>query len=221
MGFRDTNTYGRELERYGHRWGSFNIHCPSGLDADELYLALERIRNKRWYDDDAPRNLRLRSIEDDGNLAPLLKFLDKKYKFGNFYYPGSGFNKVPKETLGEDRVVHLSNEIGENGEECIYFDKLDSGIKVRGDYRHSPFKDRSFDATLIWGTPPESTIEAMDEFRRVTKDDGLIIFGNSQFTGGEMVTSTILGLLCERVDIPERFYRIEVYQNRPIGHNSR
>ncbi len=109
-------------------------------------------------------------------LGRVLKYLDREYGIKTLYYPGSGCHQTPKEALGKDKVVHLSFEKdAERATGVGYLAKLGEGIKVKGDYRYSPFKDKSFDAVLIHGTPLASTIEALREYRRVVKDDGLII----------------------------------------------
>ena len=43
-------------------------------------------------------------------LADTLKYLDNSYGISRLYYAGSGFDPVPRETLGVERVVHLSLE---------------------------------------------------------------------------------------------------------------
>lgn len=108
-------------------------------------------------------------------LGEALEALDEKYGIGKLYYPGSGWHTTPKEALGEGKIVHLSLEENASFVDGGYFALLGEGIKVKGDYRFSPFKDGSFDATLIHATPMSSTMDALSEFRRVTKEDGLII----------------------------------------------
>lgn len=114
-------------------------------------------------------------LSRERKLDGLLKYLDKEYGFKNLYYPGSGMHQTPKNALGIDKVVHLSLEAHKGWPDGDYFEMLGEGIKVQGDYRHSPFKDKSFDAVFVYGTPLASTIEGLKEYRRVVKDDGLMI----------------------------------------------
>ena len=115
-------------------------------------------------------------------MKPLFDNIQENYDIGLLYYPGSGFDSVPKDILGIDRVVHVSleeqNMLAEN-----YFSKLGGGMKVRADYRAQIFKETSFDATLLYGIPMHSAIAALPEFRRVTKPDGLIIVEPTKIYG--------------------------------------
>lgn len=120
-------------------------------------------------------NVHIHRSRHEGKLKEVLKYLDEKYEIGKLYYPGSGWHITPKEALGKDRVTHLSLEENADFVEGGYFGMLGEGVKVKGDYRFSPFKDKSFDATLIHDIPRESAIDSLSEFRRVTKEDGLII----------------------------------------------
>lgn len=114
-------------------------------------------------------------LSRERKLEELLKYLDKEYGFKTVYYPGSGMHQTPKNALGIDKVVHLSLEAHKGWPDGGYFEMLGEGIKVQGDYRHSPFKDKSFDAVFVYGTPLASTIEGLGEYRRVVKDDGLMV----------------------------------------------
>ncbi|MBL7100368.1 MAG: hypothetical protein ISS23_00260 [Nanoarchaeota archaeon] len=149
-------------------------------------------------------------------LSGILRYLDSKYDIKTLYYPGSGWHKTPKETLGEDRTIHLSLE--ENREYIAggYFKKLGRGIKVRGDYRQSPFRNNKFDVTLIWGIPTETAREAINDFRRVTKKDGLFVVGNQNLCSmlGFNVIYKSLDKQLERIPTPFEYLGIRVYQNK-------
>lgn len=151
--------------------------------------------------------------EVDRILYRTLKHLDQNYNIQKVYYPGSGFHKVPKRALGIEKVVHLSKEEIEGG----YFKNLGEGIKVQGDYMQSPFKDHSFDATLIWGIPPDTAIISIPEFLRVTKPNGLLITGTSELcqVGYDNFDTIYLFLdrHLNRIKLPKIDFRIRVYQN--------
>lgn len=129
--------------------------------------------------------LAAKQIESD-----FLDFLDEKYGLGMFFYPGSGWDKVPKETLGLERVVHLSLEETKGdtkGKFCMqedvvkygYFGRLGEGIKVQADFRTCPFKDNVFDSCFIHYVLSESTIEARGEIERVMKKGALLIIAKA------------------------------------------
>ena len=71
------------------------------------------------------------------------------------------------------------------------------------DFRHSPFRDNFFDATLIFGTPVESTAEAIDEFVRVTKLGGLIVLYAGFYEEDDFYVET-------RKILDKRFAQIEI-----------
>lgn len=154
------------------RWGKYIFSGGPGFTPKgELYV--EGVRQAKIKED---ANVPARDSNRERKLEELLKYLDKEYDIKTFYYPGSGWHKTPKKVLGKDKVVHISLETDlERWGKPGYFAKLGEGIKVKGDYRYSPFKDKSFDAVFIYGTPLASTIEALQEYRRVTAKDGLVI----------------------------------------------
>ena len=117
----------------------------------------------------------------DRRLKKLLRYLAKHYPIQRLYYPGSGAHAIPLEALGEDKVFHVSLEENRQFVPGGYFERLNARNMIVADFRKSPFRDNFFDATLLWGTPPESTIEAIDEFIRVTKLEGLLIVEGSDF----------------------------------------
>ena len=143
-------------------------------------------------------------------LAITLAYLDQTYGIKKLYYPGSGLDIVPKNTLGIDRVVHLSLE------ECDYFSKFGEGIKIKGDFRNSGFPDNTFDATLIRRTPYKATKEGIPDFKRVTKKEGLIILETESaddIMGGGywMLIDKFLDL--KTIELPDMCEGIRTYIN--------
>jgi hypothetical protein len=113
------------------------------------------------------------------------------------YYPGSGYDIVPRDAMGSDRVVHLSLE----GHDSYYrmkhaqdslhgYEKRD--MELVGDFRSSPLKDASVDAVIIKGIPIHSAIEAIEDFQRVLKDDGAVLFvDNKSMVGTSLLEKEI------------------------------
>lgn len=150
-------------------------------------------------------------LNPDEALSEALQILDRTYNIHRLYYPGSGFHAIPKEILGIERVIHLSLE------EVDYFRKLSNGIKVKGDYRKSPFKSEYFNATLVWCIPPETAFEAIPEFLRVTKKDGLLIVGSSRICHMPKEFDMIpcyLDMQLERIRMKGLDPEISVYKNK-------
>lgn len=154
-------------------------------------------------------------LDDECTLKKILGHLDKEYGIQMVYNAGSGHDRTPKETLGENRVVHLSLEENQG-----YFEALGTGIKVIGDYRFSPFKDKSFDVTLMRGLPPESAMKAVGEFRRVSREYGLLVVMENcgDFPQNFDVLCCHLGSAgLDPIGLPLEYStkRIAVFQNKP------
>ncbi|MDA2922769.1 class I SAM-dependent methyltransferase [Patescibacteria group bacterium AH-259-L07] len=118
------------------------------------------------------------------NRRDFLDWVKNTYSPEKIYYPGSGTDKIPKEVLGEDSVVHLSLE--ENKEIGFYFPRLGPGQKVEGNFLKSPFKDGAFDAVFIHDTPYQVTIRGLSEFYRVLKVEGILLLDNGDWKQKEM-----------------------------------
>lgn len=128
-----------------------------------------------------------RPEEYEKNRRGFLKWVEQFYRPQKIYYPGSGFDRLPKAVFGENRVTHLSLE--ETGKVLLkgdkrkkvggYFSKLGSGKKVEGDFLHSPFKDESFDMVLVHDTPFDATEGGLVEFWRVLRAGGVLVLDNS------------------------------------------
>jgi hypothetical protein len=114
-----------------------------------------------------------------------LEWAQKTYNIRRVYYPGSGADRLPKETLGEKIVVHLSKE--ENKSVGGYFPRLGSGLKVEGNFLQTPFKDGSFDVVYIHDTPIKTTAEGLEEFARVLKNDGALLLDNGNWDDQELL----------------------------------
>ena len=187
-------------------------------------------------------------------LRETLIYLDKNYDLGKLYYPGSGWDRVPLETLGGKRVYHLSanenkglsdfnpelhppGEVYDTNNRLVrtaqeqkkwmqkifeqgYFGVLgdDALYKYEGDYRHTHFfENNKFDSILIWGIPIKSTIEAIPEFRRVTKKGGLFIDNNELIypsnSGDQDKISKTLDNQLKRLIFPGKLSAVPIYQN--------
>ncbi|MCA9486244.1 MAG: hypothetical protein H6500_00530 [Candidatus Woesearchaeota archaeon] len=174
---------------------------------------------------------------------------DNEYipKDGLFYYPGSGWHDVPLQVFGADKVYHLSKEETKGDPDVLrdplfkgesappsqrkreifedgYFSQLrKTGAKymIEGDYRETQaiFEENKFAATLIWGVPSETIIEALPELCRVTKINGLLILGTDQlymkekWNQKEPIKEVLEQRNFPRVSLPEEFSLICVYRN--------
>lgn len=125
-----------------------------------------------------------REKEYEKNRRGFLQWVENTYHPQKIYYPGSGKDRLPKEVLGENRVVHLSLE--ENKEIGGYFLRLGSGQKVEGDFLRSPFKDESFDAVFVHDTPIGVTTQGTAEFYRVLKEGGVLVLDNGNWDDREL-----------------------------------
>lgn len=124
-------------------------------------------KNARWHE---------RHSEMEKNRKEFLQWVKDTYNPLKVYYAGSGWDKLPREILGEDVIVHLSlEETRGQQSQHGYFPKLGSGHKVEGNFLQSPFRKESFDAVYIHNTPPGITIEAFPEFLRVLKEGGILL----------------------------------------------
>lgn len=148
-----------------------------------------------------------------------LRRIRKERDFDILYYPGSGYDVVPRDALGGDRVIHLSLEEHDSyyrmkhaQDGLLGYQKQD--IELVGDFRSSPLKDTSVDAVLVKGLPVHSAIDAIGDFERVLKDDGVLLFVNDK----SIVDMDIL-----RKEIQKKFIKtgqrgcIEVYQKGTVS----
>ncbi len=187
--------------------------------------------------------------EADMLLSEVISYLDSSIGLGKLYYPGSGWDRVPLETLGPERVYHVSlnenrgdpdfdsniqpagyvfdedgNFIMKPEQRIEWMDKIfekgyfgilgdDAVHRYEANFFNSPFRSGFFDSLLIWCIPYDTTVEAVPEFLRVTRKDGIII-ANTDLTfsnSGLNLVDEALESRCRKLDIPE--FRVGVYQN--------
>lgn len=154
----------------------FIDNLPSSGLADNPY-ALERVIN--------------RGNAIERRLAHFLRWIDRTYSPKRVLYPFSGWHTTPRDTLGENRVVHLSNETDDMDMPRPFLRDLEYGLRVEGDARNQPFSDRTFDAVFLRTGNSllqleldeleggEGLSKVMAEFRRVVKPRGLFIVENA------------------------------------------
>ncbi len=147
-----------------------------------------------------------------------LRHIRKERGIDVMYYPGSGYDVIPRDALGTDYVIHLSLEEHDSYYRMKHAQDGLRGYKEHdmelvGDFRSSPLKDMSVDTVFIKGIPIHSAIEAEDDFYRVLKNDGILLFVDDR----SMVD---MGLL--KKEINKKFIKIgqrgciEIYQKRII-----
>lgn len=161
----------------------------NNLKEEELKLVYtEEICEEKLYKNPKKQkriNLIAKQIASD-----FLKFLDEQYNLSLFLYAGSGWDKVPKETIGLEKVIHLSLEEIKGDrygkfkqrEDIVkqgYFGILGEGLKVQGDFRKCPFKDETFKSCYIHYVFCNSVLEAREDITRVLKKDGLLIIAKT------------------------------------------
>ena len=108
-----------------------------------------------------------------------LKWVQSEFNPKNMLYAGSGNDKLPKNVLGEDAVIHISLEENKPWFPGGYFSGLGSGKKVEGDFLQAPFKEKTLDAVYIHDAPENIVRKGLCEFKRILKDSGILILDNS------------------------------------------
>lgn len=117
--------------------------------------------------------------EHDRSEERDLRHLFSDYHIERVYYPGSGADRVPRDAIGRDRIIHLhrpdlhgpgffKDRKGRTTEE--------QDIEIDGDFRCSPLKSESVDCVLIRGIPVHAAVEAIDDFLRVLQPGGFLVF---------------------------------------------
>ncbi|MBS3174443.1 hypothetical protein J4440_01020 [Candidatus Woesearchaeota archaeon] len=141
-------------------------------------------------------------------LSEILRYLDSQIGLGLLYYPGCGFDIVPRDTLGYERVVHVSLQPEH------YFRLLGEGKNIAANYIQSPFHDNSFGSCLIWNAS-DSMLLALDENSRVTKQNGLIVLGDASFkkSCNFVRISNKMDSNYERLTLQDKFSDFRVYRN--------
>jgi len=106
---------------------------------------------------------------------PFLEWVRDTYEPSLLLYAGSGFDTVPRDIFGKQVVVHLSKEEGDRPLNEGYFLRLGHGMKIGADFLWTPLKDGSVDAVYVHESPAWVTTEAIGEFSRVLRQDGILI----------------------------------------------
>jgi SAM-dependent methyltransferase len=124
-------------------------------------------------------------------LSHFLRWVNKIYAPKKVLYPFSGWHTTPRDILGDDRVIHLSNETDNDGNPRQFLRDLEYGLRVEGDARNQPFSDQVFDAVFLRIGESIVDLELEDleggeglnkvfsECRRVVKPRGLFIVESS------------------------------------------
>ena len=142
----------------------------------EFHLSFMRKNYRK--EEDAIRAYERTIEKPDNNLATVLHYLDENFDLGMLYYPGSGFHIKPRDTLGENRVTHLSLQPEH------YFKHLGEGIKVVGDYRNTSFPDNSFDMVYtvhVIEQVPSLYLKIVKELVRVSSNIIILIEPSYEF----------------------------------------
>jgi|GEM_PF-1942079 len=145
--------------------------------------------------------------------------LREDYDITIAYYPGSGYDVVPRNAMGSDRVIHLSLEEHDSYYRLKHaqdnlrgYEKRD--MELVGDYRSSPLKDASVDAVVVKGIPIHSAVEAVSDFQRVLKNNGIVLLVDDK----SMVGTHVL-----KKEIAQRFTKIgqrgciDIYQKNEVS----
>lgn len=132
---------------YNQEQPPFELHCPSLEELDGYQGKCERDRLR------------------------FLEFVREVYNPGKIFYPGPGSDSIVERVFGKERVSYLSLE----EHDTDYLSFLGASDKVRGDFRRCPFANGVFDAIFIHASPAQATTEALDEFRRVLKSNGILL----------------------------------------------
>ena len=148
-----------------------------------------------------------------------LSLLAQEYDVDLLYYPGSGFDTVARDALGNEHVVHLSAE--ENQGKTPWYYKIkeehdrENGVQnpdmnVVGDFRDSPFQDKTFDAVLVKGIPTHYAVDSIDDLSRVLKENGYVFLARDKMPGLALLRDMIAAKMTKIRD----YGNIEVFQNR-------
>lgn len=119
--------------------------------------------------------------DDDRGDTQVLQRLFSDYLIERVYYPGSGADRVPRDAIGRDRIIHLHRS-DLHGPHFIKDRKKRIGnrperdIEIEADFRCSPLKSESVDCVLVRGIPVHAAVEAIDDFLRVLEPGGFLIF---------------------------------------------
>lgn len=106
-------------------------------------------------------------------IIEFLIYLDDEFHPENIYYPGAGYDHIPKKVFGKERVVHLCNDFRYILLAHSLFHIFNPNYMKYdlGDFRKTHYKDNFFDMTYV----DEPLAEAADDIIRVTKKKGIIV----------------------------------------------
>lgn len=153
---------------------------------------------------------------NERKLTEFLTWVNSTYSPELVFYPLSGWHTNPRDTFGEEKVVHLSND---NKHPYLYH--MEHGMRVKGDIHKTPFRGGMFDAVFLRPGPLRfedkyvNLEQLLEESRRVVKPDGLFIV--------EVQSNPNMTALCrqnlDRVQIPDDISQassglFELYLNR-------
>lgn len=141
----------------------------------------------------------------EARLETFLMWVNKRFNPTLVYYPYSGSHITPRETFGQDEVVHLSPD------KCHpHLYELGSGQRVKGDASRLPFKEHQFDAAFIrtWGLDLDlkEVPETVEDICIALKQSGLILVevrraqGNWRFKGERKTERRLLKYLQDNFD---------------------
>ena len=121
------------------------------------------------------------------------------------YYPFSGWHTSPRDILGTNRVIHLSND------QChSHLRDIKNGQRVMAEALKHPFREAVFDAVILKNIPQEvNAISFFDSLRVLIKPGGLFIVNA---TGIEPIVRVCEDKL-ERVKVPKKFRRSKTRDN--------
>ncbi len=122
--------------------------------------------------------------DDDTGETRDLQRLFSDHQVERVYYPGSGADRVPRNAIGKDRIIHLYRadidhlilEDRERNRRRGRISTIQEDIEIDGDFRCSPLKSESVDCVLVRGIPVHTAVEAIDDFLRVLQPNGFLIF---------------------------------------------
>lgn len=154
-----------------------------------------------------------------------LKWLKDNFDPNLVLYAGSGQDVLPKEVLGQDRVVHTSLEnypAKDYKPETQSFPALGEGKKVITDNRQLPFSDSRFDSALLLDMDIETIPQQIPEIIRVLQSRGTLTLSRSFLTNERFISGVddedkarekweeIIGKIhqqCEDVVVPQELQK--------------
>ncbi len=121
------------------------------------------------------------------------------------YYPFSGWHTSPRDILGTNRVIHLSND------QChSHLRDIKNGQRVMAEALKHPFREAVFDAVVLKDIPPAvDAIALFGSLRVLIKPGGLFIVNSIGIGPIIKICENEL----ERVKVPKKFQRSKTRDN--------